>query len=44
MIGDADIIQVWNCDGDEPVDRFETRQPRLWRFADGTAEYEWDKE
>ena len=25
----------------EPIDWFETRQPRRWHFADGTAKYEW---
>ena len=25
----------------EPLDWFETRQPRRWRFADGMVEYNW---
>ena len=30
------------CEAAEPIDWFETRQPRRWRFADGTtADYDW---
>jgi alpha-galactosidase len=25
----------------EPVDWFDNAQPRVWRFADGPAEYDW---
>ena len=30
------------CEAAEPIDWFETRQPRRWRFADGMeADYNW---
>ena len=31
-----------DCEAAEPLDWFETRQPRRWRFADGVeGAYEW---
>ena len=42
----ADAFKCASSDREtaEPLDWFETRQPRRWRFADGTAaEYDWQE-